>query len=650
MRKLTQQIAAPQSREFIQEFRGYNHNLRCANNEFYDDENMTCDDYPVLSTRKPRHLERIMNAPVAGMIQTSVGLFTIENGKLYLNGIVVENFPEFSTAEYSPSRMRQIVQMGAYLVFFPDKLYLNTADRTYDQEDNLIFNDWGSLEQEDGYETGYNEVAVLVCNSDGSRLDITSTGPTPNPTPVNSETWLDTSDTVSVLKKWSESSSMWVPVTNTYVKLVYPTFGVGLKEGDGVTISGLSYTSDGTAAGDRLAAQIDALNGSHIIISRHTATLPPDPGTPYGEIVITGIIDNSVRLTVSALNAVTIRRTTPAMQYVVECNNRLWGCYYGMQDGKLVNEIYCCALGDFTNWEQYQGVSTDSWRAGVGSDGQWTGAVTYQGHPLFWKEDRLHKVYVSAEGAHQIVESECYGVQHTSWDSLRIVNGILYYKANTGVCAYDGSAPVMLDDVFNRQYDTAIGGRSGSKYLLSMIYRNGDAAEYYMFVYDTMTGIWHRESTAHQIFKFINDDTIAGDRYYIWDRQTTIVVGVATYIDTLFSAGYTNATTGMEDLHWAVESGIQGFESPDYKYTSRYNLRMQMPRGSSCDLYIRYDEETRWRHMGHMAGPGLRPFTLPIKPRRCDHFQWKLDGYGEAHIYSLARISEGGSDVVHGYD
>ena len=42
------------SRETVEVFGGYNHNLRIGAGEFYDMENMTGDRYPVLSPRDKR--------------------------------------------------------------------------------------------------------------------------------------------------------------------------------------------------------------------------------------------------------------------------------------------------------------------------------------------------------------------------------------------------------------------------------------------------------------------------------------------------------------------------------------------------------------------------------------------------------------------
>lgn len=47
-----------QSRSYIQAFKGYNNNLRINEDEFSDTRNMTCEFYPILSTRRKRRLKR----------------------------------------------------------------------------------------------------------------------------------------------------------------------------------------------------------------------------------------------------------------------------------------------------------------------------------------------------------------------------------------------------------------------------------------------------------------------------------------------------------------------------------------------------------------------------------------------------------------
>ena len=45
-----------------------------------------------------------------------------------------------------------------------------------------------------------------------------------------------------------------------------------------------------------------------------------------------------------------------------------------------------------------------------------------------------------------------------------------------------------------------------------------------------------------------------------------------------------------------------------------------------------------------MTGSSLRSFSVPIRPRRCDHLRLRVVGEGEAKIYSIAKVIEEGSD------
>ena len=102
-----------------------------------------------------------------------------------------------------------------------------------------------------------------------------------------------------------------------------------------------------------------------------------------GYIVIAGIIAQHM----SALKEGTVRvkAEVPDLDYVCEANNRLWGCKYGMENGAVVNEIRASKLGNFRQWKNFMGLSTDSYTVSVGTDGPFTAAVSQRGYPVFFK-------------------------------------------------------------------------------------------------------------------------------------------------------------------------------------------------------------------------------------------------------------------------
>lgn len=600
----------PVQREITDVFKGYNHNLRIGEGEFYDMKNLSSDNFPVLSPRCKRGIYASPDAPQAMVAKDS--LCYVDGGKFYINsppivdskmelGVGCESCPnKGACTKYKADNYRTtlcektLVSMGAYVIIMPDKKYINTSDLT----------DCGDIEASF---TTSTIVRFTLCRADGSEYSNAVPQTTAPTDPKSGDLWIDTSSTPHTLKQWSASAAMWTPITTTYVKIngggKTGLEGIGLHfaEGDGVTISGITVSA------------LADLNGSTVISARKT-----------GYIVVPGILDQETEQD----TPVTVTRTMPNMDFVIESGNRLWGCRYGTAvNGEVVNEIYASKLGDFKNWNCFAGISTDSYAASVGTDGQFTGAITHMGYPLFFKENFVHKVYGNYPANFQIQTTACRGVQKGCEKSLAIVNETLYYKSRSAICAYDGSLPVetsaALGDV---AYFDAAAGALGNKYYISMADASG---KYHLFVYDAMKGMWHREDDT-QAVQFCN---CQGELYFIdyADKQ----------IKTVRGTGVTETTP----LRWEAITGLIGTDSPDKKYISRMEVRMKLSVGTKVSFYAEYDSSETWEHLFTMTGINLRSFAVPIRPKRCDHMRLRIVGTGDAKVFSICKSTEQGSDV-----
>ena len=585
------------SRLFTDTFRGYNHNLKISDGEWYDTTNLSSDYFPIMSQRAQRGKVATNWENLQGLIFKDA-LIYVDGPYVYMNGAKIEG-PVLSTAESMTPK--NLIGMGAYLLIWPDKVFINTADLT----------EWGYIDQVNEIAAG-QKVELSLCKVDGTAYEVTdstASGTAPDK-PTNGQLWIDTSGETHALKQWSETSGMWVSVATVYIKISAPGIGDGLKKWDGVNISGLK-TSD-----ESLSKQVEALNGSHVLYE-----------VGNGFVVIVGLLDKVVSMTTESAGEVTVARKAPDMEFITESNNRLWGCHYGINsEGKTVNEIYCCALGDFKNWTRYLGVSTDSFAASVGTDGRWTGAATYMGYPIFFKENCLHKVYISTSGAHQIVETQCRGVQKGSHKSLKVVGERLYYLSETGVMRYDGSLPISVHDEFGTEkYKNGVGGRYLDKYYISM---QDSKNEWQLFVYDTAKGIWLREDNSE-----IKDFAESGNTLYFIDKDNALVE--------------MQAYEGTEEgpVYWEAVSGLMGYEYADNKEVSRVNIRATIPAGSDLDAYIEYESSGEWEFIGHWEGEGTYSTVFSIIPARCDHYRIKLNGTGEIKLFSIAKNIVTGSDV-----
>lgn len=577
-------LKAPQQQVLTtQVFAGYDHNIRGRDGAFYDMMNMSGRNYPLVVTRQQRRTVHEMEDPT-GLIAKDQ-LYWVDNGKFYAGGLEVSGL----TLSDSP---KQLVSMGAYIVIWPDKKYINTQDLTdYGSIDNTVELSGGTLTIEPAMQDGTVYDMSTVISSDSAPSE-----------PDNGALWIDTSGATHILNRYNAATESWVQIPTVYLKITAAGIGAGFSEGDGVTLSGLESNT--------LADQVDFLNADTIL-----------HGVDTDYLLVVGILDQVV--TIENAAGVKVARQCPDMDYICESNNRLWGCYYGFRDGKTLNEIYASKLGDFKNWRSFAGLSTDSYTVSVGTDGVFTGAVNYQGYPTFFKETCLHRVYGNQPSSYQMQTSLCRGVEKGSAASLCQVGEVLYYKGRTEVLAYDGSLPQNVGQALGDvRYTGGVGGAIGGLYYLSMLDGNGEP---HLFVYDTEKNFWHREDAERPtVFAQLDDDL-----YYLTATELKAVAG------------------GTELPAWRLDTATMGYEYPEQKYLSRWLIRAAAEAGQTVRLYFQYDSSGTWEHAGEIIGQGAtRSFLVPVIPRRCDHMQLRMEGNGYFKLFSLSRVLEKGGDPI----
>ena len=59
---------------------------------------------------------------------------------------------------------------------------------------------------------------------------------------------------------------------------------------------------------------------------------------------------------------------------------------------------------------------------------------------------------------------------------------------------------------------------------------------------------------------------------------------------------------------------------------------------------MRYDSRGDFLPLCTVFGTRSDSFSVPVRPRRCDHLQLRLEGTGAARLYSITKIMEGGGD------
>lgn len=590
----------PSTRDMIDVFKGYNHNVRIGEGEFYDMTNLSSDNYPTISPRKPRGTYVEDGQRIGGMLARGDELWFVENRSSGTSKICKKPASGVVT-EYElrgiDSGIKTMISMGAYIIIMPDMKYINTAN----PEDKGDITSRFYKNVSDGF-----SVRLAQCTANGKEYNPYHEGPTP-PDITNEMLnksapiwWVDTSADKWVLKEYDREAENWNTV-DSYVKIYITDSGIEkfFEEADDVTV-------DVTIQGSIKCLDVPQHN---VIYAK---------GDDY--IVINGVCKTGG----ASLITVDIKTTIPTMDFVIESNNHLWGCRYGTNNnGEFVNEIYASKLGDFKHWTTYKGISTDSYVASVGASGPFTGAINYGGYPMFFKENCLYKIYGNYPAQYQIQEIMCNGVEAGSSQSLAIVNDVLYYKSRAGICAYDGSLPVVIssalgDELLNYRY--AVGGVLNGKYYVSML-RGSDTP---LYVYDSQKNLWHKEREA-KINVFCN---LQGNLYYLCEGDSKHIKSIVGK-DT-------------ESIQWQAITGEIGTNSPDKKSISRLDVRMRLSVGSVVIFFIEYDSSGEYEYLFTAKGTRLDTFTMPVKPKKCDHFRLKIMGVGDAQIYSITKTVEYG--------
>lgn len=562
----------PQTRQTLEVFGGYDRRERASEGAFRDMENMTSDHYPLLASRGRRGVSGV----ATGGLIAKDSLCRIDGVNFVMDGYPID-------LGLTPGQ-KQLVSMGAYVIILPDKKYINTAD----------ISDRGEIE---ATYTSQSAVQLSLCMASGDpydRLVISDQAPED---PADADYWLDTSGKLHSLKCYSKSREEWTSVVATYVKLSCPGIGRAFAKFDGVQVSGILDAPE--------------LNGAAVIWEK---------GEDH--VVIAGLLDRVITQEADQ-GSILITRRLPEMDFVIESENRLWGCRYGLSaDGQVVNELYASKLGDFRNWQCFMGLSTDSYAVSCGTDGPFTGAITHMGYPLFFKENCVHKVYGSVPADFRVQTTACRGVQKGSHRSLALVGEQLFYKSPTGVCVYDGALPVDIGAPLGREYrHSAVGGSWGEKYYLSVLDEEDQPS---LLVYDRAVGLWHRED-ALRIASFC----ACRGRLYAQEegsgRVLTLVGG-----------------DGDEVVTWSVTTGPLGLRLPEQKYVSRLLLRLQLEHGARLSVSVCYEDA--WEEQFFLEGKGLRSYQIPLRLRRCDHVRLRLQGRGGMKLFSLTKTIEQGSE------
>ena len=372
-------------------------------------------------------------------------------------------------------------------------------------------------------------------------------------------------------------------------------------------------------------------------------------------------------VTVPFAFSVTVARTVPDLDYICVCDNRLWGC--------KGDTIYASKLGDPLNWNVFDGLSTDSWTAETGTEGIFTGCCSFQGYPTFFKDDAVYKVLGDEPGNFVLRRQNIVGVAEGSNKSIVEIRGRLYYISHIGAVEWNGGDyPTIVSHALGSAPGTmsyapgqspkagkgAVAGTDGIRYFVYAYhtgyhyswlpdgqYSKSWSSKECLFVYDPRFGTWHERKVSATGYRpeFVGD----GSTYYMLEHTAELVEGSMVYQTVEHILSQPGVAANNPNDSWRVlfadstrayKTALTGSESK--KGVLRLLIRCRLAK--TMKVWISYDggdfEEAG--EFGGEDGMAKSSRVVPLILRRCDYWQLRLTGVGDAVIYSIAVEKYGG--------
>lgn len=513
--------------------------------EFTDMKNMTDDYNPMFGSRPKREaVSRVntfdRNAICSNLLVCNDSLMWLESdGIIYRNNSEFSNY--FSTDDFNKNIKRQLTLMGNYIVVTPDKVRINITTKDVEQIENIFYSKSGSGEiQTSNNQNDVPSIQRFVINTSIDQSELEYVGDTA--IDLTDESYQKTNAEVDRLGAFTKigniveyydygekpersdnctaglflltdieknqtgyfnkQKKIFTEVFANYAKIIRTGIGKGFSIGDTVEISEINNSCTSIYRG-KIGDWVDTLNSVFTIY---------DVADDY--IVINAVLEKSVPYS----GPIKVSRTMPDMDFIIERNNRLWGC------SSENHEIYCCAIGDCKNWNTYQdAIASDSWACTVGTQGDFTGLTRIGDYLYFFKENCIHRI--SGEYPSNFTDTTIYqsGVEAGSEQSLVAVGSSLYYKSPEGITKFtEGYANELISNAAfdSQRYVNAVAGRHKNKVYMSL--QNVMTGEYELYVYNTETNLIMKEDNT----QFISTVTLRDNMYFV-DAQTGYINSIS---------------------------------------------------------------------------------------------------------------------------
>ncbi len=571
-------------------------------NTFSQMENLTCDSFPRMSVREKRGIFADKNgntafplsSSVTAAVNTAEGVIIITEDSIFFEGKKIENISLLKGV-----KNRSAVPIGRNVFIIPDGIYLKFSENGIEA---VLCN----------YEKKVQNTFFNFCLYDGTDIFPSYYGSFPQDALTGEFLAVCSSDSMEL---YSYSGSEWIWTDNLYIRISLCGDTAGFSDGQSVYIE-----SDNTS-----------LSSGHYTVKKVT---------PESLILMGSIAHEEEGVNI------TVRSEVPRMDFAVEHNNRVWGCRFGENNqGEFVNEIYASKLGDPTAWFSYQGISTDSYTANLGCSGEFTGAAALGSEVLFFKEDYIIRVFGLVPSEFQVTAVPARGVEKGAYKTVVNLNERVFYKNSEGIMLYDGTFPVNVSAAINSEIFTAhtAGGIDG-RYYISMTDSKNERG---LFVFDTATGLWHREDD-----RFCTEFIFPADGRLIFLGETE--KGCHFYLTSykknkngtgLFLSSVPLKVVPEDSIFWFAVTGMREMSVPEKERLRCIYITLSLGEDSFIEISLQTDEKGETEKIFFLDRSTKGIVRIPVSVAPCIKSRLIFSGSGECTVCSVERCVRKSGEV-----
>lgn len=312
-------------------------------------------------------------------------------------------------------------------------------------------------------------------------------------------------------------------------------------------------------------------------------------------------------------SSATIKKTMPDITRACVSKNRVFGIDAA---GEM---IYACKLGDFTNWNVFEGLSTDSWYAQVGTEGKFTAIATLGTEVVLFKRNFIHQVFGSAPQNFNIPKQ--LGTGCIDGRSVCEAAGSLFFLAHDGFYLYNGGSPGRISDPLDATYTEAVSGCDGHKVYVAAT--RADGKEEFL-VYDLYKRVWHREDVPEETVGFLP-----------YNGRMYLVCAGGVY--DMRGEGYA--------AQWSAVTKRYTDATMDRKGVLNVYVRFRMEPGASLRVYrssghepYNAQFENGWELCGMCQAHRAGSYRVPVRLVMGDSYQLRFLAEGNVVLEAIEKV------------